>query len=130
MKRESLRIVLSDKVRAGQLVVVEKFELEEARTREMAKVLKALKVESSVLLVGDGTDPEVIRAAHNIPRVKTLPANLLNTVDLIHARKVIMTLEAVYKAEQLWGGDFVRRKVVAGDIDPDPESSDDESGDN
>ena len=129
MKRESLRIMLSDKVRAGQLLVVEKLELEEARTREMAKLLAAFKVESSVLLVCDGAEPDVIRAAHNIPRVKTIPANLLNTVDLIHARKVIMTLEAVYKAEQIWGGDFVRRKVAAGDVGPDPDSDDSDSGD-
>lgn len=128
MKRESLRIVLSDKVRARQLVVVEKLELVEAKTREMAKVFSALKVDSSVLLVGDGIAPEVIRAARNIPRVKTLPADLLNTVDLINARKVVMTLEAVYKAEQLWGGDFVRKKVAAGDVVESSESSDDEAG--
>jgi len=130
MKRESLRIALSDKVRGRQLVVVEKLELEEMKTREMAKVLIGLNATSSVLLVGDGADPEIIRTARNIPRVKTLPVDLLNTVDLINARRVVMTLEAVYKAEQLWGGDFVRKRVAAVEVGLDAEPGEDESGDN
>ena len=129
MRRESLRIALSDKVRAGQLLVVENLELEETKTREMARVLKALNAVSSVLLVGDGAEPEVIRAARNLPRVKTLPTDLLNTVDLVNARKVIMTLEAVYKAEQLWGGEFVRKKVSAVDVTPDAEPDEEEAAD-
>lgn len=128
MKRDSLRMALSDKVRGRELVVVEKMELAEAKTREMAKVFKALGVKTSVLLVCDGSESDVVRAARNIPRAKMLPVDLLNTVDLINARRVIMTLEAVYKAEQLWGGDFVRKKVAAGDV-ADAPSSDEESGD-
>jgi large subunit ribosomal protein L4 len=123
-------MALSDKARAGQLVVLESLELPENKTKDMAKVLKALGVTSSVLLVCDGAATEVIRAARNIPRAKTLPADLLNTVDLINARKVVMTLDAVYKAEQLWGGNFVRKKVVPGDVAVDAADSDDESGGN
>lgn len=116
MKRQSLRIALSEKVRGRQLVVVEKLELEELKTKHMAKVLNALNATSSVLLVGDGAEPEVIRAARNIPKLKMLPVDLLNTVDLINARRVIMTLEAVHKAEQIWGGDFVRKRVAAEEV--------------
>ncbi len=130
MRRNALRMALSDKARAGQLVVLESLELPENKTKDMAKVLKALGVTSSVLLVCDGAATEVIRAARNIPRAKTLPADLLNTVDLINARKVVMTLDAVYKAEQLWGGNFVRKKVVPGDVAVDAADSDDESGGN
>ena len=130
MRQLALRCVLSTKVRDEELMILEKLELEEAKTKGMAKVLNALNAVSSVLLVGDGAEPEVIRAARNIPKVKTLPVNLLNTVDLVNARKVIITLEAVYKAEQLWGGDFVRKKVAAGDVVLDPESGEEESGGN
>lgn len=110
MRRRSLVVMLSDKVRDDQLVVLEQLTLEEPKTREMAKVLSDLDAGSSVLLVADGAEPVVLRCARNIPRLKMLPASLLNTVDLLRHRKVIMTLEGVRKAEALWGGPFVRRR--------------------
>ena len=114
MRRESIRIVLSGKVRDRQLLVVENLNLDQPKTKEMAKVLKALSVDSSALVVADGASAEVIRAARNIPRIRTLPAALLNTTELLNARKIVMTLEAVRKAESLWGGAFVRKKASAG----------------
>lgn len=110
MKRESIKIMLSDKVRERQLIVLDELRVDDTKTKNMAQALKMLKAESSVLLVGDGADLSVLRAARNIPKVRTLPAALLNTVDLLNANKVVMTLEAVQKAEALWGGKFVRRK--------------------
>jgi ribosomal protein L4 len=53
--------------------------------------------------VADGVDPIVLRAGRNIPKLKMIPAALLNTLDLIRHRKVIMTVDAVRKAEELWG---------------------------
>ena len=114
MRRESIKIVLSGKVRDRQLLVIENLNLDQPKTKEMAKVLKALSVDSSALVVADGASAEVIRAARNIPRIRTLPAALLNTTELLNARKIIMTLEAVQKAESLWGGAFVRKKASAG----------------
>ena len=110
MKRQSLVAVLSDKVREDQLVVIDALILDQSKTREMVKVLDALDLESSVLLVGDGAEDSVLRCVRNIPRVGTLPACLLNTLDLLKHRKVVMTLEAVRNVEKLWGGRFVRRR--------------------
>lgn len=129
MRRESLKIVLSSKVRDGQLVVVENLNLEQPKTKEMIKVLKALKADFSVLVVADGASAEVIRTARNIPRVRTLPADLLNTTDLLNTRKIIMTLEAVQKAESLWGGPFTRKKAMAGLAVADESGSDDDGED-
>ena len=113
MKRHAMLAVLSDKAREGQLVVLDRLELESMKTREMAKVLEALDADSSVLLVGDGADSSTLRCARNIPKVKMLPAALLNTVDLLNHRKLVMTVDAVRKAEALWGGPFTRRKDPA-----------------
>jgi large subunit ribosomal protein L4 len=104
MRRLALLSVLSDKVRDGELVVLDSFALEEARTAEMAEVLGALDATSSVLLVVDGSDQGALAASRNIKKLKTLPANLLNALDLMNHRKVIMTVEAVRKAEEIWGG--------------------------
>lgn len=110
MRRRSLVTMLSEVARQDRLVVVDRLALEELKTNEMVKVLKALSAGPSVLLVADGAEAPVLRCARNVPRLKRLPASLLNTVDLLKHRKIVMTLEAVRKAEELWGGPFVRRK--------------------
>jgi large subunit ribosomal protein L4 len=118
MRRSSLLASLSDKAREDRLVVVDELSLDPASTREMAKCLDALGVGPPILLVGDGTASEVLRAVRNIPRVKMLPSNLLNTIDVVRHRTVVMTLEAVRKAEEMWGGPFARRKPK--DAAPEP----------
>ena len=113
MKRQAIKIVLSDKAREQQLVVVDEFQLADGKTKQLVQALNALEVDSSVLLVGAEMDQAVVRAARNIPRVRTLPVKLLNVVDVLNAKRVVMTVDAVRKAEELWGGDFVRIKREA-----------------
>ena len=113
MKRQSLVAMLSDKAKTNQLLLVEDLELREPKTKEVVKALNALGVDSSVLLVADGADETALRSARNVPRLKLLPASLLNVTDLLNHRSVVMTLDAVRKAEELWGGPFSRRRRVA-----------------
>ena len=110
MKRQSLVTVLSDKVREGQLVVVDSLAIDQPKTKEIVKLLRALNASPSVLRVADGADELTLRCARNVPRLNMSPASLLNTVDLLKHQKVVMTLEAVRKAEEIWGGPFVRRR--------------------
>ena len=115
MKRASMLAVLSDKVRDGRVTVLEDLSLESGKTGEMVRVLSALKVEMPVLLVADGAEADTLRAARNIPKLSLLPAALINSVDLMRHRGVVMTLDAVRKAEELWGAPLRRgSKVEAG----------------
>ncbi len=70
---------------------------------EMIKVLDALKLESSILVVTARSEQTVVKSSRNIPGVKTLPANILNVVDLLSHQALVMTEDAVRKAEQIWG---------------------------
>ena len=110
MKRQAIKIVLSDKAREQQLVVVDEFKLADGKTKQLAQALNALEVDFSVLLVGAEMDEAVVRAGRNIPRVRTLPVEQLNAVDVLNAKSIVLTVDAVRKAEELWGGDFVRIK--------------------
>ncbi len=110
VKRQALKMVLSDKAREQQLIVVDELSIAAAKTKELAQALNALGVDSSVLLVSDGTNDAVVRAARNIPKTRTLPVDLLNTVDLLNAKSVVISVDAVREAERLWGGDLVRIK--------------------
>jgi len=103
MRRLALRCVLSAKITDGELKVVERLELEEPKTKEMSRILIALEMTSSTLIATSEPEENVIKSARNLPRIKTTPANILNVVDILSYKMLLMTEAAVRKAEQLWG---------------------------
>ena len=113
MRQLALRCVLSAKAGDGELVVLEQLKLDEPRTKEMVRILAALGVDSSALIVTSEPEGNVVRAARNLPGVKTTPASLLNVVDLLSYKMLLMTVAAVRKAEQLWGERLSRRRSNA-----------------
>ncbi len=103
MRRLALRCVLSAKVRDNELIIVEQLQLEQPRTKEMVSILVALGVNSSALIVTSEPEENVIKSARNLPGMKTMPASLLNVVDLLSCKMLLMTVAAVRKTEELWG---------------------------
>lgn len=103
MRRLALRCVLSAKARDQELVVLEGLSFEQPKTKEMVKILEALEVESSALIVTDKAEESVVKSARNLSGVKTMPAGLLNVVDILSYKMLLMTVAAVRKAEELWG---------------------------
>ncbi|MBI4283982.1 MAG: 50S ribosomal protein L4 [Chloroflexi bacterium] len=103
MRRLALRCVLSAKVRDNELLIVEQLQLEQPKTKEMVAILAALGVDSSALIVASEPEENLIKSARNLPRIKTLPASLLNVVDLLSYKRLLVTVAAVRQAEELWG---------------------------
>jgi len=103
MRRLALRCVLSAKAGGGELKVLEQLKFDEPRTKEMVKVLAALGLDSSTLIVTSEPEENVVKSARNLPGIKTIPANLLNVVDILSYKILLMTEAAVHKVEQLWG---------------------------
>ncbi len=103
MRRLALRCVLSAKAGDGELKVLEALKFEEPKTKKMVQILTALGVDYSTLIVTSEPEDSVIKSARNLPGIKTMPANLLNVVDLLSYKMLLMTEAAVRKAEQLWG---------------------------
>jgi large subunit ribosomal protein L4 len=103
MRRLALRCLLSAKVAAGELKVLENFGLDEPKTKGMARLLSALGVGASTLLVTAEADATVYKSARNLAKTKVMPAALLNVVDLLSHRFLIVSVEAVHKIEKIWG---------------------------
>ncbi|MFC1977121.1 50S ribosomal protein L4 [Chloroflexota bacterium] len=103
MRRLALRCVLSSKLRDKELIILEQLKLEQPRTKEMVRILAALGMNSSALIVTSEPEESVVKSARNLPGIKTTPANLLNVVDLFSYKVLLMTVAAVRKAEELWG---------------------------
>jgi len=103
MRQNAIRCMLSSKAIGGDLKVIEPVTFEQPKTKEMIKIIKALGIERSVLIVNGKPEINFVKSARNIPEVKTLPANLLNVVDLLSYGVLVMTEPAVRKAEEIWG---------------------------
>lgn len=95
MKTGALLSALSEKVRADELIVVDKIELKEAKTKLMAKVLDNLSCDKKTLIVYANENENLRRASGNIERLTTENVTLLNVYDLVRSSKCVMTEEAV-----------------------------------
>jgi len=95
MRQLALRCVLSTKVRDEELMILEKLELEEPKTKKMVQILAALRVDSSALVVTSEPEDNVVKSARNLKGIKTLPANLLNVLDILSHKMLLMTVTAV-----------------------------------
>jgi large subunit ribosomal protein L4 len=98
-RKEALRSALSLKNRDGKIIVVDKLQLEQPKTKLMAKALEELKV-SSALIVIPQSDEKIERSSRNIPAVKVLRVEGLNVYDLIRYEYLILTVEALRLVEE------------------------------
>ena len=103
MRQLALKCMLSAKAGDGSLKVLKELKLNEPKTKEMVAILTALGVDGSALVVTSEPEVNVIKSARNLGGIKTLPANLLNVVDLLSHKMLLMTVNSVRKAEELWG---------------------------
>lgn len=102
-RRGALFSALSKKVADGELIVVEKVEVKEAKTKEMVRFLKALNLDKRTLLVMDTDDIGVIRASRNIQKFSTLPVAQISTYEVVANAKIVLTKGAVEKIEEVYG---------------------------
>ena len=103
MRRLALRCVLSAKAKDQEIVILEQLQLEQPKTKEMVLILAALGVDSSALIVTAEPEENVVKSARNLSGIKTMPASLLNVVDILSCKMLLMTVAAVRRAEGLWG---------------------------
>ena len=89
-RREALLSALSLKNRDGKIIVVDKFEFEEAKTKLMVKALADLKVESALIVIAQ-SDDKIERAGRNLAKVKVLRVEGLNVYDLVRYDHLIFT---------------------------------------
>lgn len=95
MRRQALRCALSALVNDDQLVVVDKMELEDSKTKTMQGILTNLVGDSSAVILLADSNPNVERGVNNLRNTMYLRANYLNIRDLLKHEKVIMPLDAL-----------------------------------
>ena len=101
-KQLAIRSLLSAKVLDNELTVVDKLEVEEAKTKVMAKALTDLKVEGKALIILADRNDNVLRSSRNIEGVKTIELNTINVFDLLNCNKLVLPLDTVKKLEEVY----------------------------
>lgn len=112
MKRKALFMVLTSKIKDDELILLDKLDLKEPKTKLMSKTLEALLKKNlpvgktgqkSALVVIPKKDEKIIRANRNIPYTKTLWADSLNVLDLLSFKYLLMPKEAIKVIEKTYG---------------------------
>jgi len=102
IRRLAMKSALSSKVMNNEIVVLDSLKLSQPKTKEMAKVLKNLKVNRKALVVLAEKDEVVQRAIRNIPDAKLAYVNTLNVLDILNYDTFIATQDAVRRIEEVY----------------------------
>ncbi len=102
MKVAALKSALSAKVRDNEMTIINEVKAENGKTKEIAAILKNLKMDKRVLLVVSEHDELVIRACRNIENVTLINASLINVYDVVSNANCVMTKDAVKKIEEVY----------------------------
>ena len=102
MKRLALKSAFSSKVLDNNLIVVDKIEMNEFKTKTIVNMLGALGVEKKALIVLAENNEMVVKSASNIPGVKTASVNTLNVYDIVNYDKFIVVKDAAQKIEEVY----------------------------
>ena len=98
----AIRSVLSSKVLENNLVVVDKLDLKEVKTKNMVNALENLKVEGKALIVLPEKNLNVQASSRNIEGVKTTLTNTINVYDLLKYNKLVLTVDSVKNLEEVY----------------------------
>ena len=98
VRKLALKMALSAKFSENELCVLDKFELEQIKTKEFNKVINVLD-RRNVLLVTDTKDEKIERSSRNLPDVKVLRSEGLNVYDILKYKNIILLESAVKQIE-------------------------------
>jgi len=96
----ALRKALSERLKAGDVLVVDDFKLSSPKTKEFLGALAALQVSGTALIVSQNTDRNLMLASRNVQSVHLTTGDSLNTYELLRSDKVLFTRGAFENVEQ------------------------------
>jgi len=95
----ALRKALSERIKEGDLIIVDEIKLQSPKTREMVGLLKALGLEGKSLVVVSDLDRNLKLAARNIPDVILTTGEQVSAFEVLYPEKLLVTKSAFEKIE-------------------------------
>jgi len=99
-KQLALRKALTERLNAGDVIVVDDLKLGAPKTKEFTGVLDALDIQRTALFVTDGSDKNFERASRNVPNIEVATASNVNTYQLLRSDKLVFSRGAFQKLEE------------------------------
>jgi large subunit ribosomal protein L4 len=97
---KAITMVLSGKLRDKEIVVLEKLELANQKTKEMAAALKKFKLKGSTLLSFGAKEKDLMRLSRNLVKVKNIATDQLNVLAMLDSKNLIMSKDSVKYLEK------------------------------
>lgn len=101
VRRLALRSALTAKLQAGEIVVLDRLEFAEPKTKLMVETLANLKVSEKALVVLPEFNETIVKSGRNIPGVLVEAAAGVNVYDVLNCGKLVMTQAAVEKVQEV-----------------------------
>ena len=102
MKKAAFVSAISTMLAEKNLIVLDNLDLAEAKTKLMQNVVNNLKIDNRALFVTEDVNENAVIAGRNIPEVTVTTADILSTLDLVNADKLVITKAAVKKIEEAY----------------------------
>lgn len=96
----ALRKALSERLKAGDVLVIDDLKLNSSKTKDFVSVLDALELHGTTLVVAHGADKNLQLASRNVPGVELTTGESLNTYQVLRSDKVVFTKSAFESVEQ------------------------------
>ena len=94
--RLATRMAVASRIADQEITLIDDLAFESPRTKDMASILKALKIDGQTLLVAvDGYNVNVYKSIRNLQGVAVLPVSDLNTLDVLRPKRLLMTKAAL-----------------------------------
>ena len=100
-KRAALKSVLTSKLQESNLIVVDSIAFDDIKTKNMVRVMKALKAEKAYVVL-NGADRNVFLSTRNLPNVRLSQAGTLSVYDILKYEKLVLTQDAVRTIEEVF----------------------------
>ena len=102
VKRLAIVSALSAKAQAGEMVVIDKIEAAEYKTKTVAAMLKAVDAAKKALIVTPAVDEKLVKSAANLAGVSTTVVGQINTYAVLNGGKLVISADAAKKLEEVF----------------------------
>ena len=112
MRKQALRIALSDKVREDRLTILDEFDIDGPRTRAVVDLIGALGLRGRTLLVVESNDRDIVLSVRGAEKVDVIFADGLNATSATAVGNIVATRGAVERIESLWNDSAVEAEAA------------------
>ena len=103
MRRQALRVALSEKIRDEALIIIDSLSLKAPKSSVIKDMVNALELKGRTLIVIGSTDQNVVKSANNIPGIEVQAASLMNPLETVSTPNLIITQDALAAIDSLLG---------------------------